>query len=672
MPTIRLSTRRIDGAPGVDFARSGMERARAIGDVGRQISGTIDRTLIIANRIKENDARIAATEWETAMMRGLNGTDVTDSAGKVTHIPGIAQKTWEDYRREGGDGSPIADLARIEEAFQATDTFRNMDSITRRKFDRLVALKREGYRRTVNGLHDRNRAAEDRFWDARAIQNADERLSLSFCEDDEAFEKTSAEVAKDKLAIAYKRMDLNDERVGVAWKKDYDAIRKDAALKRVAALAELGAQGDTKIIGGKIETGQADLDRASAYLAKMTESGRFSPKEASDLGFRIVQAQSRLDNRIQGEIERYKDAALVHAYDENGLAMLGEAEATLTMAAAGLRNGSAVQTAALGAAKKLGVAADQRVEYDIMSDLCDGKKLFMNDGKTPIYTPGSRQARLFPRVYEAFEKKQDAAFRKNHGHYQLEAETKMLDFAAAGNPQGYFSYLAQRVVDKKLTPGDFQRFKEKFRTGCLKGFKGAEGQMPRQQRLFGDLNTALKEAFGVDFTESVKRTSTGDVKFDAQGMPEYDENADAPDFEYARRDPDALYRRNYNRGLTTETISAEKMREAVNVALELAKYDGAELPPAKMPFDLTWMRPGADITKPHRIDAVADFKEFLARLKDEKRCLDAASELARRATWAVNLRQYGDAAERDRTDRIAKSKPVTDDRAEKRSEGEDK
>ena len=415
MPTVRridLSTRRLAGAmpqTRVFQSTAGAAAARAIGQIGDGLSRAIPQTLNVIDRIKENDARIAATEWDTAMMRGLNGTDVTDATGKVTHVPGIAQKTWEDYRREGRDGSPIADLVRLEEAFQATDTYRNMDGITRRKFDRLVALKREGYRRTVNGLHDRNRMAEDRFWDARAIQNADEKLNLSFCEDDEAFERMSDEVAKDKLAIAYKRMDINDERVGAAWKKDYDAIMKDSAMKRVAALAELGAQGDTKIIGGKLETAQADLDRASAYLAKMTESGRFSPKEASDLGFRLVQAQTRLDNRIQGEIENFSANAIA----KGELSGIEDAYRMMNGFGFMFKPGSKNHTVALVEAQRLDVEADKEVRRIIENDLLAGKELTMSDGKTLIYDPKKESDKRFVKLYPSVKARIDEIRRKD-------------------------------------------------------------------------------------------------------------------------------------------------------------------------------------------------------------------------------------------------------------------
>lgn len=659
MPRIRLSTRQVDRAPNVDFSRSGMERARAIGDLGRQVSGTIDNSLRIINQIKENDARIAATEWETAMMRGLNGYVTTGPDGSEQRVPGFGQKTFTDYDRDGG--SPQTDLAEIEKTFQASDTYQRMDGITRKKFDRMVMIRREQYRQKANELYDRNKAAKDKFWDARAIELADEHLKQSTSLDDAEFEKMNDEVAKRKLDVIYKRMNKNDERVAAAWKEDYKRLTSAARVQRVTDLADQGAKGDTRLVDGQPVPAQADLDRAAQFLEGMKAKGDYDEKTIKDLGYKIVQAQAQLDNRIRGEIEQVKDAALVHAYDENGLAGLGKAETALTAAAAGLRKGSAVQTAALEAAKKLGLAADQRTEYDLMNDLSEGKKVFMDDGKTPIFTPGSRQAKLFPKVYEAYTKK---AFNANHGYYQLEAETKMLEFAGAGNPQGYFSWLAQAVVDKKLTPGDFQRYKEKYTKGCLEGFKGQEGQETRQQQNFRKMNEALKDTFGVDFMESVKRTPSGDVAFDKFGNPKYDEKASAPDFKFRRDTGEYAYNdifgRSYSTIKKTETISADKMKEVINVALELAKYDGAELPPAQMPYDLIWLQPGVDITKPHKVDAVADFKAFLKGLNDEKRCLDAASALAERAKFVTNIRQYGAVNERDRTDRINASKPITD------------
>ena len=415
MPTVRrieLSDRRLVGAmpqTRVFQPTAGAAGARAIGQLGDDLSRTVPHVIDAINRVKDNDARIAVTQWETAIMRGLNGTDVTDETGNVTHIPGIAQKTWEDYRREGPNGSPIADLAKVEEAFQATDTYRNMDSITRRKFDRMVALKREGYRKTVNGLHDRNRIAEDRFWDTRAIQNADEKLNLSFCEDDEAFEKMSEEVAKDKLAIAYKRMDLNDERVGAAWKRDFAALKKESALKRVGALADLGAQGDTKIVGGKLESGQADLDRASAYLAKMTESGVFSRKEASDLGFRIVQAQARLDNRIQGELRNFSANAIANGE----LPGIQDTYRMMNGFCSMFKPGSESHTVALAEAKRLDAEADKEVERIIENDLLAGKKLTMSDGKTLIYDPKKESDKRFVKLYPSVKARIDEMRRKD-------------------------------------------------------------------------------------------------------------------------------------------------------------------------------------------------------------------------------------------------------------------
>ena len=77
-----------------------------------------------------------------------------------------------------------------------------------------------------------------------------------------------------------------------------------------------------------------------------------------------------------------------------------------------------------------------------------------------------------------------------------------------------------------------------------------------------------------------------------------------------------------------------------------------------MPFDLTFMRPGADITKPHKVNAVADFTTFIDDLKDRRRCIDAAEALRRRATFVTTLRQTAAANEDDRTAKIANAKPT--------------
>ena len=678
MPRIRLSDRNIETSPltryhmpsgfreglhGLGVAtqaqlEAARQKKRNADDWQRVIATGLDAAARIKGAVErraEQDANEVATQWEATMLAGLNGSTAEDGS----HRPGIAQKTWQDYEQSGGKESPITDLAEIEKTFQSSDAYKNMTGMARDRFNRKVAVRRAQYQRAVNEMYDRNRADRTAYFDKMADKVGEDKIATTIFSDDATFEGTAREETFRKMGRKFRALMVNPEVIDalgatpddIKWKDPRaDLYFKGAmisdlrnlAMGRCAKMAENAAQGDVKWVGGKLVTNDAQLRAAEAYAAKLATPtkladgtvvpARISPAEAQAIGFKCVQAKEILDRRIQNEIS----GKAANAIAGGNLKELEATEVQLLAAAKDFQKGSKNQTTALVAANKVKEAADGICSYEMMADLDNGRQLLMSDGKTPIFQPGTRQARLFPKVYAAFtaerEKNYSKAFKAVHDQNKFVANEMMMKFMGEENPQGYLNWLTKQVVDRKLTPSDFSHLRTEF---------GEKWKKVKNPQIASDMMKILNEKLGVDFAASMKRLDSGDLKVSTDGLPEKDDKAELPSVE-----------------VDGVTITGEEMKKALDVATQLAMYDGAELPPAKMPFDITFMRPGADITKPHSVNAVADFAAFVDDLRDRRRCIDAAEALRRRAIFVTRLRQTAAANEDDRTAQIANAKPT--------------
>ena len=307
----------------------------------------------------------------------------------------------------------------------------------------------------------------------------------------------------------------------------------------------------------------------------------------------------------------------------------------------GTKKVSKIRTATLQAAAKLDKAADELCQYEIMNDLVNGINT--------TYPEGTRQARLSPAVKAAYDARQEReftqAFKAAHDQNRLVARQAMLEYAAAGNPQGYLNWLSTQVVDKKLSVNDFTTLRNEFQNGWMQGFKGNGMQLPKQMQIASEMLETLKDKLGVDYAASVKRSPSGEIQLDKYGLLQTDEKAEEqPEIKYSR-DTGGCFN-------STERISPEDIQSLMNASLSIAMLDGSEVP-----FDpVTGDR--LPEGKLHRVDAVNDFSAFVDHLKDEKKVLGAARELANRAAYMNNVRSWASVAETDRTTRMIKSKPV--------------
>ena len=330
--------------------------------------------------------------------------------------------------------------------------------------------------------------------------------------------------------------------------------------------------------------------------------------------------------------------------------------------------GSAAAANAAKGAEWLDEKADQVAQFEIMNDLANGEVLTTDNGKTSIYAKDTRKERLFPTVYAAFEAKQakefGQGFRAAREQNLLLVDIAMMEYAARNNPQGFYDFLAQAVIDKKLTAGDFTRLRDKFNNNWMKGFSGEAGQMTKQSAMAADMLEKLKQKLGVDFTAAVKTNDFGSP-VNKNGMLDWDEKVELPDASVGREFQKIVRRGDLFMGQGTrtatrkETIEGEMLKRALDEAMTLWSLNGLEI--RYDPVTGEKLPEG----KTHEVDALSDFDALLDRLADEKNVLTAADELKRQSSgYMATVRHFGEAEMRRRTERMTGSKPVTDKQAE--------
>ena len=707
MPQLKLSDRDLETVPlvhrrmgaGFDTAiRARRDAAVARAEAMGRIPETVNRGLHDIGHLKraldvrlDRDAEEVVTQWEAAMMAGLNGSTAPDGS----RIPGIASKTWADY--EGTDGSPITDLAEIEKNFRASEAYKGMNELVRKRFDRKVAVSRQRYLASANRLYDRNRIAKDAFHEQQSDAMHERKVETNLFSSDADFEAVAREEAFRKMGRKYANLGLiaNPEVIDapgagpadIKWKDKKAELFFNGALQdqlqkwgkgRCVALANNAALGEVKIVDGKVVSNEAQLKAAEAYAAKLAMPqkladgtvipARISPAEAQEIGFKLVQARTQLDQRIRNELTGLGAAAIA----QGDLASLEKAHADLQTAASGFEKGSRNQTTALTTAKEVDKAADGVATYDLLTRLAKGDELTMSDGKTPIFSANAsdpaerRYARLFTKVHGSFT---DKRYRAGRATENANAEIQMEVYAAKNDPQGYLNMLADKVVEKKLSLADFNRLEAKFLKGWASGWKPGDRQKPKQMQVAEAHLETIKDKLGVDLSAAFQRTDTGALKFDKNGQLMIDKKADAPDIEY-RRDTG---RRGYGSDLfsagrgtvkVTERFTPEEMKNLLDVSTRMALNDGAEVN-----FDPVTGERLPD-GKTHKLNAVADFAAFVDHLKDEKKVLAAADEMRRFAEQAKTIDLWAFANGNDRKKRITGSQPIIgeDEKPEKKNE----
>lgn len=406
----------------------------------------------------------------------------------------------------------------------------------------------------------------------------------------------------------------------------------------------------------------------------------FDPKAKEALVGALEERRREIARRDRAAVDMVLNEGMVAAmavqdkdgrYPADRLARIEDAMDKAANLAETMPKGSAAAAHAATGAAKLDALADKVCQYEIMDKLAAGDELTRDGGKTSTFPPSSRATRIFPKVYAAWNdqrrKEFNKGFRAARDQNLLVADAAMMDFVARGNPQGFYDYLAQAVVDKKLTPGDFERLRDRFNDGWMKGFKGAPDQMSKQAKMAKDMLDAIKDKLGVDMSTAIKTNDFGDPAI-RNGALDWDEKAELPDasvrreFKKTVRHGDIFFSFGSDTATRKEKIESQQLKEALNEAMKLWSSDGLKI--EHDPVTGERLPEG----KTHTVNAVEDFKALLGRLADERNILSAADTLKQQSAYAANVRLFAAAEANRRTERMTKSKPVTDGQIEEKND----
>lgn len=248
-----------------------------------------ERAKAAHERQVRREASAAHAEWAIQMRRGINGYSYVDQDGKEQRQKGIKDKTWESY--EGTDGSPYRDLSRLEEAWQDSDTYRNLTPEVRAEFERQSMNDRQLFAEGVDRIHNRNFQARQVVLKERADINDYDRIKTAADADDATFATVAgdavARITAREMAPVIKNIDVMDEPGFTADKLVFKSDRersaynqvvrerlfgeKGAVYQRITYLTQAGAHGKTT--EGGLKPAQA-LDAADGFIKFLEADGK--------------------------------------------------------------------------------------------------------------------------------------------------------------------------------------------------------------------------------------------------------------------------------------------------------------------------------------------------------------------------------------------------------------
>lgn len=253
-----------------------------------------ERVQAAHDRQVKREAAAAHAEWAIQMRRGINGYSYIDENGKECRQQGIKDKTWETY--EGTDGSPFKDLAKLEEAWQESDTYKRLSPEVRDEFIRQSMADRQMFAEGVGRIHTANYEKHQVVLKQRADMNDLDRVRTAADADDETFARVSADAAARmtarEMAPVIENIDVLSEPDFTADKLKFKSDREREAFnqvvrerlfgekghvyQRITYLTQAGAHGKTTEGGLKPE--QA-LDAADAFIKFIEADGKADEKD---------------------------------------------------------------------------------------------------------------------------------------------------------------------------------------------------------------------------------------------------------------------------------------------------------------------------------------------------------------------------------------------------------
>jgi hypothetical protein len=280
-----------------------------------------ERAKIAHERQVGREAAAAHAEWAIKMRRGINGYSYVDQDGKEQRQQGIKDKTWESY--EGTDGSIYHDLSKLEEAWQDSDTYKNLTPEVRAEFERQSMQDRQLFAEGVDRIHTRNFQAHQVVLKERADINDLDRIKTAADADDATFASVSsdacARITAREMAPVIENIDVLNEPGFTADKLKFKSDRereaynqvvrerlfgeKGAVYQRITYLTQAGAHGKTT--EGGLKPSQA-LDAADNFIKFLEADGQANENDPNRPHIRETESK-KLRAVVRDARQKYGD-----------------------------------------------------------------------------------------------------------------------------------------------------------------------------------------------------------------------------------------------------------------------------------------------------------------------------------------------------------------------------
>ena len=395
-----------------------------------------------------------------------------------------------------------------------------------------------------------------------------------------------------------------------------DIRRKNSAntIKAlVGTLLESGSDSVAEAVIDRVSEGSEDEDgRETASIA--AENG-IGPEEIARWRGMVKAVRDRKEREAIGEITNISANALARG----GLGDLEGALSEMNARAAKMPKGSRTETFALREAKRLDMAAQaeaDRQTWDAIIEHAGDKKEWK--------PPEGRMAKNYRRLKESYDRQAaaynaetmlaaDAALKEERKSHEAALRTSMMA-AAAVAPGAFAARLAEDASNGSITLGQYRRLRDEFNDVWMQ-----KGMPEKAKTLVGILKDEFYQGADYDLSERLAvNPKTGrfeyakdpetknpfegeDVEYEAQVLVPYDPNSWGGLKDFLGINRAAHYE------TETRTITSDEQLELLDIAMDLARYDGDEIrfdPVTKEPLD-----------KPRAFDAADEFRRVCSRMK---------------------------------------------------------
>lgn len=192
LPTIDYGSRNL-AVPGniitpetdTGASRFHREAGRAIDRSLSIASHALYRTAEVLDRRDEREAEYAVMLGTDYLKNGFQGVDSVNDKGETVHTPGIANRTWQDFRN--GNTDAVKSTEELIRSVREQEFYTNLSSSQKRKFDRAFTFRESEVRRAAADLHGRLALKHKQEQDLEMVKWNGDRVAETYGADDETY-----------------------------------------------------------------------------------------------------------------------------------------------------------------------------------------------------------------------------------------------------------------------------------------------------------------------------------------------------------------------------------------------------------------------------------------------------------------------------------------------------